>query len=349
MTRSLFEQNPSFVEHERLLYRLHEMMLAGQGDTDTADDLRERMELTWWKLSPEERDRLQWLSADLYQIEGDEIYEQVDDADRVAELAQEGAVAVAERRWSDVLRLLRSRPSGASPDVVATVRALAYAGLGHPEAALRFIEYGLSIQPESFHLRYQLLAVLSQMGRAYEAVSRAKRFKANITDDLYWLVLYVSLIPTVDFRGVRSILLTHCRHAADELRNVLPTAPRSSESDARIAAYGYASLGVCLDALGEWDEALGAYEEAQRLGMLDPNQAAFVTSRQAAIASAARDGRPRPGVETTGIASEEAFGTPALSTRSSTTGEMHWTLAPKIREWLQTREVEAIYQAPVGT
>ena len=50
---------------------------AGKGDTDEADTVRDEMDLPWRALSRKEIARLDGLSADLYMLEDDEVFEKV--------------------------------------------------------------------------------------------------------------------------------------------------------------------------------------------------------------------------------------------------------------------------------
>lgn len=49
-----FDQNPHYVRYVQLLKRLHEMVLAGKGESIEADELREQMDTPWSHLSEEE-------------------------------------------------------------------------------------------------------------------------------------------------------------------------------------------------------------------------------------------------------------------------------------------------------
>jgi hypothetical protein len=138
-----YASNPDYVEHERLLLQLHEIIRAGGVDSDAAESVREQMEPSWWRLTQEEQDRVGDLSADLYQMGGEEVFQVVNDPVEVARLAGELAAAFTEERWEDVLRLLRRRPAEAPDAVVAALRARAYEALGHPEPARRFREYAV--------------------------------------------------------------------------------------------------------------------------------------------------------------------------------------------------------------
>ena len=56
-----------FAAHERLLHRLHALIVAGEGDSEAADALRDEMSATWHLLTDEQRAALRELSAQLYE------------------------------------------------------------------------------------------------------------------------------------------------------------------------------------------------------------------------------------------------------------------------------------------
>lgn len=48
--------------------RLHDRMSAGEGESVGADEIRDRMDAPWRRLSPREIDLVDRLSADLYHL-----------------------------------------------------------------------------------------------------------------------------------------------------------------------------------------------------------------------------------------------------------------------------------------
>src|SRR5436853_6700390 len=99
-----FWNNPHFVQYETLLRRLHELMAAGKGDTDEADTVRDEMDLPWRALRRKEIARLDGLSADLYMLEDDEVFEAAEPEERTAErLGTELERAWNQGQWETVM------------------------------------------------------------------------------------------------------------------------------------------------------------------------------------------------------------------------------------------------------
>lgn len=62
------ERNPAFDTVVEGLLKLHELMVAGRGDTPEADAVRDELDAPLAELSPEEYERTRWLSEDLYSV-----------------------------------------------------------------------------------------------------------------------------------------------------------------------------------------------------------------------------------------------------------------------------------------
>jgi hypothetical protein len=126
------------------------------------------MDLTWWKLSEDEQQRARGLSADLYMLQDDEVYEAVTDAGRLEELQSALAQAVDKQDWPQVLQLLRCRPADAPVSAVAGLRGRAYVRLAHPAPAVQFLKYALERDPTNIRYRYELADALERLHRAAE-------------------------------------------------------------------------------------------------------------------------------------------------------------------------------------
>jgi hypothetical protein len=138
----MYASNPRYVKYERLLQELHHLMAEGKGDTEEADALREEMDEPWWALRREERARLDGLSADLYMLQDQEVFEPLDPSERTPErLGVALKAAWDQGDWESLLELLRKGPMFLSPERIAYIRARAYEALGHHETARLFREY----------------------------------------------------------------------------------------------------------------------------------------------------------------------------------------------------------------
>jgi hypothetical protein len=278
-----YAANPFYVEHERQLLRLHELIAAGESESDAADAIRDEMDATWWKLSQDEQDRLAGLSGDLYALSGDEVFEIVRDPDMAARIAKQLEEAVGSNDWTTVLQLLRHRPINSSTSLVDAVRSMAYLELGHPRPALAFTEHGLRLDENNFHLRYQLMLVLTQLGCEYEAVQRGKHFDIRQSYDLHWLVHLVNLLPRIRRRignGYQGFLSL----SIDKLRIAIQVAEADPSADQRLIAYGYASLALCNKEMGNLIDAVRSLNSALSLHVIDEEtEQFFVTLREETI------------------------------------------------------------------
>src|SRR5438105_4980179 len=102
-----FSDNPYYVEYEDLLKKLHRLIAEGKGASEEADTVRDEMDRPERELSSEELARLNGLSADLYMLQGDEIFETSGTDTATPELlASHLDAAWHEQDWQRVLELL---------------------------------------------------------------------------------------------------------------------------------------------------------------------------------------------------------------------------------------------------
>src|SRR5436190_11135480 len=131
-----FAANPYYVEHEERLKELSRLMAEGKGDTPEADALREAMEHPERQLTREEIERLNGLSADLYMLEGDELYEPLEPGEDPQAREPERLRTSVEEAWARrdaalTLVLLRKGDAGFPEAQRAYIRSRAYEELGH--------------------------------------------------------------------------------------------------------------------------------------------------------------------------------------------------------------------------
>jgi hypothetical protein len=128
--------------YARLLLRLHALIAMGQGDSEEADAIRDRLDAPWDGLMEAEQDRLGGLSEDLYQL--------ADHGPGTAAIAPEQrqawgqafGAAFQKEDWDRTLALLRRAPAGVPADHVAFLQADCWERLGYLEVALRFRRAG---------------------------------------------------------------------------------------------------------------------------------------------------------------------------------------------------------------
>lgn len=138
-------ENPEYIAYEKLLIELHRLIADGKGDDEEAEAVRDAMDTPWYRLSREEDDRMSGLSADLYMLQDDEVYEKSD-------WTQEQIRVILNSAWELddyelVLRVLRKGTPFLTPDRVAFLRGRCYAALGHLDTALLFMRYAAARDP----------------------------------------------------------------------------------------------------------------------------------------------------------------------------------------------------------
>jgi hypothetical protein len=140
--------NEPYKEYVRLLRGLHQLLVEGKGDSPEADELRDRMDIPWETLSPEQRDSVGGLAADLNWIRRGPIPGKTSKD----ELFREDAPAVLRARedgnWHDVLRSLRRLAWYYPPADLAHLRGEAWSQLGDDATALLFFEKARDLAPE---------------------------------------------------------------------------------------------------------------------------------------------------------------------------------------------------------
>lgn len=135
----LFENNPAYNKYEIGLIQLHQLLAEGKNDTPEIEPIHEELDDCVPYLNSAEVQRLRGLSADLYMIEGKEIFEKTDLTPE--EVKERCAEASRQEDWEGVLALLRTGKIVSSAPELAALRARLYALLGHAEASRRFQLY----------------------------------------------------------------------------------------------------------------------------------------------------------------------------------------------------------------
>lgn len=154
-------KNPAYEQVERILLQLHDLRMEGKDDGAEAEQLWEEMEYYLEKLPPEATTFLEGLSADLYQISGEEILAKPSPSLDPAAFLQ----SVHDNDWAASLVLARFE---AVRDMlnwgnkeVAIHRANAWQQLGREELSLRFLEYAFTCDAEDEKIGTLLLLRLA--------------------------------------------------------------------------------------------------------------------------------------------------------------------------------------------
>ena len=182
MGSDLQSPNSPFQRCVGLLRRLHEMMSAGEGETDAADGLREQLADLWTLLGSGEQDLLQGLSVDLYTLGGNEppLPPGVHASERSLErLAPRIKSAYEHQDWTQLLALCRLHPEFVPKDRRAYLRARCWQSLGHPDLAVLFFDDASRLNPANVNYPAFTLEALIQSGQITVALQRASDFIAR--------------------------------------------------------------------------------------------------------------------------------------------------------------------------
>lgn len=146
----------AFSEYVARLLELHHLIAAGKGDADEAEDVRDRMDAPWRRLTKVELELVDGLSADLYTIGQQRPAPPAVDAD----IASATDVAFEEQRWGDLLDLLREHEKELPPDGVAFVRGICWFELQQFDVAIEFLREATRLNPGEPAYRYCLQILL---------------------------------------------------------------------------------------------------------------------------------------------------------------------------------------------
>ena len=177
-----FPHNPAYVEYETLLTKLHRFIAAGMGDSDEAEAVREEMDAPWLKLSSQENMRLNGLSADLYALQNNEIYEPYTGTRE--QLRADLNAAWGRGGYETTLALLRKGTPFLTPDRAAYLRGRSYAGLGHPDVGLLFLRDAAGRDPERAAYRVAVLDLLLSLHRTEDALAETHEYVRSADRDL---------------------------------------------------------------------------------------------------------------------------------------------------------------------
>ncbi len=116
-------------------------MRDGFSESDEAEAIRDQMDFPWRQLSPEEINRVDGMSADLYTLESDSPIQHPEAGGiNSAEFAAEIKAARKDGDYDRILSLLRDKPQFISADRAAFLRGWCYEQLGEAETAELFFQ-----------------------------------------------------------------------------------------------------------------------------------------------------------------------------------------------------------------
>lgn len=139
--------DPTYEQYAACVRALHRLFLEGKGESEEADELRDRMDEPWETLTVEQQALVSGLTADLNWIRREPVRaEAARDVVLTEDLPKLGA-AIKIGEWRSVLEILRRAAPYLARQKVAEFRAQAWEGLGDHDSARLFSEHATSPRP----------------------------------------------------------------------------------------------------------------------------------------------------------------------------------------------------------
>jgi tetratricopeptide (TPR) repeat protein len=143
--------SPAFDHVARGTIRLHKLIAEGRGDEPEADEVRDALDGPIAVLTPEERTRAQFLSADLYslsKVQSD--HEQLPMNPHARAKLKAVVQARDAGQWDKALALLRRWQRYAALEFVSFQRGMIWDRAGKPEIAVEFYRHAAELSPDGF-------------------------------------------------------------------------------------------------------------------------------------------------------------------------------------------------------
>ena len=275
MEPQLFSTRPDYVQSVRGLLRLHELALKGRDESPESEIIRDGLEPLWWRLTEQERARIDGLSEDLYSIS--------DPPEPVLasnpQVQRNLVAAIAARQvgeWDRCLDTLRRWKRYIDPAVLSNARGVTWFQAGDPATAALFCGHASRLEPSDRAYQFLHLAALKDSTPEL-AAELAEQILKEGEPPLELLALAVEikmrLVEPLPESQALPILATLAEHLEILLRQsdagaILPKASG--------LAMTFGFLGLCYFRLGEKSKAIEAFDVALAN---DPNNDAILVAR----------------------------------------------------------------------
>lgn len=259
--------SPSWLSrYVTLLLSLHRLIASGEGDSEAADELRDKMDEPWMHLGPAEITLTNGLSADLYSL-GRECVESERDVDASETSALKHAIG--SENWPQALAILRRNQEKFPQDLVLRLRGEFWAYMELPAAALPFFEdvtrlRSLDTSEEQMYLTCAVLA-----GQAGDFVDRAREILDRAPDARRLLIASEVLFKAAAESESEEIL-REAISAAERGLNAMPDRGDSPVANHELLS-AHVNLALGYDLLGESSRARQVCDDAIKLAPDDPN------------------------------------------------------------------------------
>ena len=136
------------------LLRMHELAAGGEQETDEIKQLRDAIDGPYSDLSAEERETIEGLSTDLFDVENITSEPKLDHLPPCDHAMAAALQAQNSGRYDDALKLLRDSKSKPASRI-AFFRGRNWIGKGEPKVALLFFNHAARLDPQNEEFKAQ--------------------------------------------------------------------------------------------------------------------------------------------------------------------------------------------------
>ncbi len=131
------------------LLRMHELFVAGERESNEIRQLRNDIDEPYSDLTEEDREAIEGLSTDLFDVEKIASEPILDHLPQADEKVQKALLAQHSGHYDEALRLLRESKSSKPFSRISYFRGRNWEGKGEPRVALLFFNHAVRLDPEN--------------------------------------------------------------------------------------------------------------------------------------------------------------------------------------------------------
>ena len=150
------------------LLRMHELFVAGERKSTELTQLRDNIDEPYLEMTEEERDAIEGLSTDLFDVERITSEPHLDSRPPANEKIQSALSAQHAGHYDEALRILRENKSSEPPSRISYFRGRNWEEKGEPRVALLFFNHAARLDPENEDYR------AAALGAVYDAFPRER-------------------------------------------------------------------------------------------------------------------------------------------------------------------------------
>lgn len=148
-----------YEKYREMLIALHKFIAQGNGDSSAADDLRDKMDQVWVKLSSGEITLIRYLSSDLYGVNLEA--KDLNSGQEFKRVLEETKFRPqSDTEWHKLHKALIGCEGLFPPNLVYYYKSRMWNGLGDPVAGLFFTKKSIELDPDNMNVRYLYLSQL---------------------------------------------------------------------------------------------------------------------------------------------------------------------------------------------